>query len=298
MASMWRRAMLYLGLGPDDEYDDYDDARLRRPAPPAAARQPPVAHVRPAARPEPLDRARCARLHPRDRPTAAGGDDPSAQPAVRRSSRSCRHGPSAKPYACSPTSFNAGAGGRRQVQGQPAGDREPPGRRPRLSRRLDRLRQRALLRHRRADGAGGEPGVPAHARQRRGLGRGAAAPPASAGSGLSPGTSVTIALHARQPLHPRHLRADHPQLVPRRPGCAWPRSSTSSTAITEPVLGPMRRAIPPIGMGGMGFDLSPIIVIVGAPDRREGAHPALWRVTVKPGPDPADAGGSGEMPGG
>ena len=22
MASMWRRAMLYLGLGPDDEYDD------------------------------------------------------------------------------------------------------------------------------------------------------------------------------------------------------------------------------------------------------------------------------------
>ena len=24
MASMWRRAMLYLGLGPDDEYDDYD----------------------------------------------------------------------------------------------------------------------------------------------------------------------------------------------------------------------------------------------------------------------------------
>jgi cell division inhibitor SepF len=25
MASMWRRAMHYLGLGPDDEYDDYDD---------------------------------------------------------------------------------------------------------------------------------------------------------------------------------------------------------------------------------------------------------------------------------
>lgn len=24
MASMWRRAMLYLGLGPDDEYDSYD----------------------------------------------------------------------------------------------------------------------------------------------------------------------------------------------------------------------------------------------------------------------------------
>ena len=33
--------------------------------------------------------------------------------------------------------------------------------------------------------------------------------------------------------------------------------------VTEPVLGPVRRAIPPIGMGGMGFDLSPIIVIFG-----------------------------------
>ena len=24
MATMWRKAMLYLGLGPDEEYDDYD----------------------------------------------------------------------------------------------------------------------------------------------------------------------------------------------------------------------------------------------------------------------------------
>ena len=26
MSSMWRRAMLYLGLGPDEEYDDYDSS--------------------------------------------------------------------------------------------------------------------------------------------------------------------------------------------------------------------------------------------------------------------------------
>jgi cell division inhibitor SepF len=32
MASMWRKAMLYLGLGPDEEYDDYD----------VVAPQPPV----------------------------------------------------------------------------------------------------------------------------------------------------------------------------------------------------------------------------------------------------------------
>ena len=31
-------------------------------------------------------------------------------------------------------------------------------------------------------------------------------------------------------------------------------------SITEPVLGPIRRVIPPLGAGGMGIDLSPIIV--------------------------------------
>jgi YggT family protein len=33
--------------------------------------------------------------------------------------------------------------------------------------------------------------------------------------------------------------------------------------ITEPVLGPVRRIIPPLGGGGMAFDLSPIIVVIG-----------------------------------
>lgn len=33
-------------------------------------------------------------------------------------------------------------------------------------------------------------------------------------------------------------------------------------SITEPVLGPIRRILPPVGMGGMGFDLSPIIVTI------------------------------------
>lgn len=39
MASMWRRAMHYLGLGPDDEYDDYDD-EYEAPERPAAPRPP------------------------------------------------------------------------------------------------------------------------------------------------------------------------------------------------------------------------------------------------------------------
>ncbi len=32
--------------------------------------------------------------------------------------------------------------------------------------------------------------------------------------------------------------------------------------ITEPLLGPLRRAIPALRMGGMGLDLSPIIVVL------------------------------------
>jgi YggT family protein len=34
-------------------------------------------------------------------------------------------------------------------------------------------------------------------------------------------------------------------------------------SITEPVLGPIRRVIPPLGMGGMGLDLSPLVVFFG-----------------------------------
>jgi YggT family protein len=32
--------------------------------------------------------------------------------------------------------------------------------------------------------------------------------------------------------------------------------------LTEPILGPLRRVIPPIGGGGMAFDLSPLIVFL------------------------------------
>ena len=33
--------------------------------------------------------------------------------------------------------------------------------------------------------------------------------------------------------------------------------------ITEPVLGPLRRAVPPVRLGAMAMDLSPIIVVFG-----------------------------------
>jgi YggT family protein len=33
--------------------------------------------------------------------------------------------------------------------------------------------------------------------------------------------------------------------------------------VTEPLLGPIRRALPMVRIGGMGLDLSPIVVIFG-----------------------------------
>lgn len=56
MATMWRKAMLYLGLGPDEEYDDYDPG-YDDPAPRAAAGRPaappPPAYEEPEAYGEP-----------------------------------------------------------------------------------------------------------------------------------------------------------------------------------------------------------------------------------------------------
>jgi YggT family protein len=33
--------------------------------------------------------------------------------------------------------------------------------------------------------------------------------------------------------------------------------------LTEPVLGPLRRILPPVRLGGMALDLSPLVVFIG-----------------------------------
>ena len=48
---------------------------------------------------------------------------------------------------------------------------------------------------------------------------------------------------------------------PIEPGTALASAFGFLWSITEPVLGPLRRVLPPVGIGGMGLDLSPIIVI-------------------------------------
>jgi YggT family protein len=47
---------------------------------------------------------------------------------------------------------------------------------------------------------------------------------------------------------------------PVSPGSAMASVYSFLYAITEPVLAPIRRVIPPTGMGGMGLDWSPMIV--------------------------------------
>ncbi len=50
---------------------------------------------------------------------------------------------------------------------------------------------------------------------------------------------------------------------PIQPGSGLERVRDVLHALTEPVLGPLRRLIPPVRIGGFALDLSPIIVLVG-----------------------------------
>lgn len=50
---------------------------------------------------------------------------------------------------------------------------------------------------------------------------------------------------------------------PLEPGSALEGVRNGLQSVTEPVLGPVRRALPPVRLGGAGLDLSPIIVLLG-----------------------------------
>ncbi len=52
--------------------------------------------------------------------------------------------------------------------------------------------------------------------------------------------------------------------LPARPGTLVFRVVRVLDSITEPVLRPIRRVLPPIRAGGMGIDLSIIIVVIVA----------------------------------
>ena len=115
--ALFRSAMHYLGLGPDDEYDDYDQVDDRgAPAPQAArsavpTREPSPVTARPAAptgrpRAVPPSQPPVADLHEqsavRPLPSPSGVDRPKPQSVVRPVPAFA----SAKPHVVAPSSFN------------------------------------------------------------------------------------------------------------------------------------------------------------------------------------------------
>lgn len=118
MSSMWRKAMVYLGLGPDDEYDDYaamPDDRMMGAPPVQTARQQQQTRPTGTVRPRPpasgpvLSTAPEAGEGSTVRPVAAppppaGGSmvEDASKPRVRAVPRR----QSVRPQLVTPTSFN------------------------------------------------------------------------------------------------------------------------------------------------------------------------------------------------
>ena len=50
---------------------------------------------------------------------------------------------------------------------------------------------------------------------------------------------------------------------PISPGSPFESVNNFLRMATEPILGPLRRALPPVRLGGMALDLSPMIVLFG-----------------------------------
>jgi YggT family protein len=51
--------------------------------------------------------------------------------------------------------------------------------------------------------------------------------------------------------------------IPIDPWSRWSRAVTLVDRVTDPVLVPIRRMLPPFRIGGGALDLSPLIVVVG-----------------------------------
>ncbi len=251
MASFVQRALMYLGLKDIEDEDDYDHddeeasetaaSRVRQssypePAPPRAS----VATVRPIARDD------------GPRTVDSGG------------SRRCRTA------VCDPTTFQAPgsgprpllgrAGDRRHGKGELACHRQPAGEREGPRPAHDRLLLRSDLCSRGVDGEGRRIGVPTHTVERRGFPRGAPAP--------SRERTVPV-LRLAEPTKDAGLIAREQRLLtylidvlnlflfvlvvrvvlsyfPMSPGSALVPITRFFEAITEPVLRPVRRIVPPL----------------------------------------------------
>lgn len=135
---MLKKALIYLGLGPDEEYEQYDEfapadatAEVDRPAVRAVADAAPARPTSSTVRPVPTtSQPSTVRVVPIENPAATVVDGPStAAPGARSGGPSTVDGASAirivesaptKPHAVTPTSFNeAQSIGDRFKAGQP-----------------------------------------------------------------------------------------------------------------------------------------------------------------------------------
>jgi cell division inhibitor SepF len=113
---MWRKAMLYLGLGPDEDYDDYDAEPESVTAPPparvAAPREPATVAARPAAPARPRATAPAAAPQPAPEPAESTGVRPIPSPTGETAAkprtvvRPVAAATTAKPFVVVPTLFN------------------------------------------------------------------------------------------------------------------------------------------------------------------------------------------------
>lgn len=51
--------------------------------------------------------------------------------------------------------------------------------------------------------------------------------------------------------------------IPPTPGTTYAQIHDAFVTVTEPVLGPVRSIMPPMRMGAMALDVSPIVVVLG-----------------------------------
>ena len=114
MASMMRRALLYLGLGPDEEYDDYE--AYEDPAAVPQGGVPPAGDsyglATPAPQPTSPVSAPLSVAEPHEESSAISAVRPlqpeqPPEPLPAESGGVTPIGPSAKPYVVSPNSFNS-----------------------------------------------------------------------------------------------------------------------------------------------------------------------------------------------
>ena len=181
--SLWKKTMDYLGLGPDDAYDEYDDVdeyddrpqrAQRAPESRAPRATPDEADVRPAPRPSfpsrDFDASQRRSPQQTEEPTVnvRGGSRRRCVCEQRTSKRSIVGvvGESRRAVHGATSTLRPSAGTSRQVQRGLAGDHEPRGHRTRGLAAADRLRQWDLLRPRRLDGEGRHRRVPTQASAR------------------------------------------------------------------------------------------------------------------------------------